>query len=80
MNARNEGASTERAAEELVNTHMVEVLPHLGEQYPGELAMLRGVIRALRTAARNGDLAEVQRLLIANLRDEQGARENGARR
>lgn len=67
-----------REARDAVRERICEPVP--GEAYPGELAMLRGLVRALRPAARDGDLPEVQRLLIANVRDEQGARENGARR
>ncbi|MFF9270469.1 hypothetical protein [Streptomyces rochei] len=43
------------------------------EAYDGELAMFRFLIRVLRIAARNGDLAEVQRLLWEHATDESTA-------
>lgn len=43
------------------------------EAYDGELAMARGLIRVLRTVARQDDLREVQRLLIEHTADETAA-------
>ena len=46
-----------------------------GENYPGELEMIRGLVRVLRIAARNEDMPEVQRLLWDHARDEAAAYE-----
>ncbi|MEV0915459.1 hypothetical protein AB0I93_14460 [Streptomyces sp. NPDC049967] len=43
------------------------------ENYPGELAMLRGLLGVLRAVAKHGDMAEVQRLLAEHTADEQAA-------
>ncbi|MGW4950626.1 hypothetical protein [Streptomyces parvulus] len=43
------------------------------EAYDGELAMFRGLVRVLRIAARDEDLAEVQRLLVEHASDESAA-------
>ncbi|MEU6649467.1 hypothetical protein ABZ904_08470 [Streptomyces sp. NPDC046900] len=43
------------------------------ENYPGELAMLRGLVNVLRVVAPFRDMAEVQRLLDEHARDEQDA-------
>jgi hypothetical protein len=45
------------------------------ENYPGELEMLRGLVRTLRTAARWGCIAEVQKLLWEHASDEAAAYE-----
>lgn len=45
------------------------------ENYPGELAMFRGLVRVLRVAARNEDMREVQRLLWQHTADEAAAYE-----
>ncbi|MEU0671310.1 hypothetical protein ABZ330_00160 [Streptomyces sp. NPDC006172] len=45
------------------------------EAYPGELAMLRGLVRTLRVAARQGDLAAVQQALINHAVDNANARD-----
>lgn len=52
--------------------------PH-AETFDGELAMLRGLVRVLRTVARQDDLREVQRLLAEHASDENAARA-GAKR
>lgn len=52
--------------------------PHT-ETFDGELAMLRGLVRVLRTVARQDDLREVQRLLTEHASDENAARA-GAKR
>ncbi|MFR0351830.1 hypothetical protein [Streptomyces sediminimaris] len=47
-----------------------------GEAYPGELAMLRGLVRTLRTVARYGtDMGEVQQLLAEHASDDADARQ-----
>lgn len=43
------------------------------ENYPGELAMFRGLVRTLRIAARYEDMTEVQRLLYEHDADERAA-------
>lgn len=43
------------------------------EAYPGELAMLRGLLGVLRVTAQHADMAEVQRLLAEHAADEQAA-------
>ncbi|MGI3199620.1 hypothetical protein ACRJ4W_15315 [Streptomyces sp. GLT-R25] len=43
------------------------------EAYDGELTMFRGLVRLLRVAARNGDLAEMQRLLYEHDAEERAA-------
>jgi hypothetical protein len=45
------------------------------DSYPGELVMLRGLVRVLRIAARNEDIREMQRLLWQHAIDEAAARE-----
>jgi hypothetical protein len=50
-----------------------EVLAENGEAYPGELAMLRGLVATLRVVAQHGDLADVVKLLDEHQRDEQDA-------
>jgi hypothetical protein len=54
--------------EELLDRYRAEF-----EAYPGELAMLRGLVGVLRVVAKHGDMAEVQRLLAEHIRDEQAA-------
>lgn len=43
------------------------------QAYPGELAMLRGLVATLRVVAQHGDLADVVKLLDEHQRDEQDA-------
>jgi hypothetical protein len=43
------------------------------ENYPGELAMLRGLLGVLRVTAKHGDFQQVQQLLAEHERDEQDA-------
>jgi hypothetical protein len=45
------------------------------EAYDGELAMLRGLVRTLRVAARQSDLPAVQQALINHATDDAAARE-----
>jgi hypothetical protein len=44
-----------------------------GEAYPGELAMLRGLVATLRVVAEHADLIDVRQLLDEHKRDEQDA-------
>jgi hypothetical protein len=46
------------------------------EAYDGELDMHRGLIRVLRVAARQGDLAAVQQALLHHAVDDANARDN----
>ncbi|MEU6229947.1 hypothetical protein [Streptomyces sp. NPDC047042] len=69
-------------AGQLVDAHRREVLAADGQAYDGELAMLRSLVRTLRTVVRENDtLAEVRRLLWEHASDETAAhketRENG---
>lgn len=68
------GDNAERFARELLAEHRAEALAEDGQAYDGELAMLRGLVRVLRVAARNEDMPEVQRLLADHVRDEAAAR------
>jgi hypothetical protein len=43
------------------------------ENYPGELAMLRGLLGVLRVTAKHGDFRQMQQLLAEHERDEQDA-------
>ncbi|RPE40210.1 hypothetical protein EDD90_3246 [Streptomyces sp. Ag109_O5-1] len=43
------------------------------EAYPGQLAMLSGLIATLRAVAQHGDLSDVRKLLAEHERDEQDA-------
>lgn len=52
--------------------------PHT-ESFDGELAMLRGLVRVLRTVARQDDLRQMQRLLTEHASDDNAARA-GAKR
>ncbi|GAB2731471.1 hypothetical protein [Streptomyces bullii] len=54
-------------------THGSQASAPTVEAYDGELAMLRGLVRTLRTAARWGCIAEVQKLLWEHARDEAAA-------
>lgn len=44
-----------------------------GEAYPGQLAMLTGLVATLRAVAEHGDLDDVRKLLAEHQRDEQDA-------
>lgn len=48
------------------------------ENYPGELAMLRGLLGVIRVVAEHGDMDEVRRLLAEHASDEQAAYAEGA--
>lgn len=43
------------------------------ESYPGELAMLRGLVRVIRTIAMHSDIDELRRVLAEHEIDEQAA-------
>ncbi|MFH9215422.1 hypothetical protein [Streptomyces globisporus] len=43
------------------------------EAYPGELAMLRGLLGVLRVVTKHGDMDEVRRLIAEHAADEQAA-------
>ncbi|MER6607324.1 hypothetical protein ABT282_15780 [Streptomyces sp. NPDC000927] len=47
--------------------------PMTVETYPGELAMLRGLLGVLRVVVKHGDMDEVRRLLAEHASDEQDA-------
>lgn len=74
MTARDEIAAhftSDTLANELLDAHRAEVL---GQTFPGELEMLRGLVRVLRTAVRENDsLPEVRRLLWEHASDETAA-------
>ncbi|MFF8716212.1 hypothetical protein ACF07T_32975 [Streptomyces sp. NPDC015184] len=58
------------------DTPMGESTPQAAsiENYPGELAMLRGILGVIRaTATHGGDMGEVRRLLAEHASDEQAA-------
>lgn len=45
-----------------------------GEDYPGEMDMLRGLVATLRAVAEHGDLADVRKLLTEHASDDAAAR------
>ncbi|MEU2730065.1 hypothetical protein ABZ650_20345 [Streptomyces griseoviridis] len=66
-----EGTVGDLTPEELVDAHRDEALAADGQAYPGELAMLRTLVRTLRTAAREDNgLPEVRRLLVSHAADD----------
>lgn len=52
--------------------HRAEVIAEF-EAYPGEIAMLRGLLGVIRVVAKHGDMDEVRRLLAEHASDEQAA-------
>lgn len=64
-----------------MDAHRAEVLAEDGQAYDGELAMLRGLIRTLRTVVRpdTADLDEVRRLLHHHATDDATARAENTR-
>ncbi|WP_406735386.1 hypothetical protein OG508_28250 [Streptomyces sp. NBC_01108] len=56
----------------LLDQHRAESIAEF-ETYPGELAMLRGLLGVIRVVAKHGDMAEVRRLLAEHASDEQAA-------
>lgn len=81
MSARAEIAAhftSDTLANQLLDAHRAEVIAE-HEAYPGELAMLRGVVGVLRTVVRVADLAdcegvrELRRLVAEHYADERAA-------
>ncbi|MFE3169290.1 hypothetical protein [Streptomyces sp. NPDC059224] len=63
-------------ANQLIDAYRAEVLAADGQAYDGELAMLRTLVRTLRTVVRDDDqLPEVRRLLWLHASDDAAARE-----
>ena len=66
-----------------LDAHRAEVLAEDGQAYDGELAMLRGLVRTLRTVIRDAGTAEkqraeVERLLHHHAADDAAAREKSS--
>lgn len=58
-----------------LDDYRAQVLAEDGQAYDGELAMLRGLVRVLRTVVReNGTLPEARRLLWQHATDDAAAR------
>jgi len=57
-----------------LDAHRAEVLADDGQAYPGELAMLHGLIATLRVVAEHGDLRQVRKLLEEHKADDAAAR------
>ncbi|MGW2550636.1 hypothetical protein [Streptomyces sp. NPDC001635] len=71
---RNDGALA--TPEAVVDAFREEVLAANGsaaENYPGELAMLRGLLGVVRVIAKHGDVDELRRVVQEYESDEQGA-------
>ena len=60
------------AAEEKSSRPPADATP--GEDYPGEMDMLRGLVATLRAVAEHGDLADLKKLLTEHISDEAAAR------
>ena len=69
------------SAQQLLDAYRAEVLAEDGQAYDGELAMLRGLVRTLRTVVRpdTADLGEVRRLLHHHATDDATARAENTR-
>lgn len=64
-------------AQRLLNAYRAQVLAEAtaaGEAYPGELAMLHGLIATLTAVAEHGDLNDVRKLLEEHKADDTAAR------
>ncbi|MGW3025814.1 hypothetical protein [Streptomyces sp. NPDC001221] len=62
-------------AEQLVDAHRAEIVAERdGEAYPGELAMLRGLLGVVRVIAKHSDIDELRRVIREYDTDEQDAR------
>jgi hypothetical protein len=59
-------------AEGLLAAHRAEVIAEF-EAYPGELAMLRGVLGMVRTIAKHSDMDELRRVIAEHYADENAA-------
>ncbi|MGY5048240.1 hypothetical protein ACWDE0_21810 [Streptomyces sp. 900105755] len=68
--------TSDTLADQLLDAHRAEVLAADGQAYDGELAMLRGLVRTLRTVVRDNDpLPEMRRLLWLHASDDATSRE-----
>lgn len=57
-----------------LDAHRAEVLAEDGQAYPGELAMLHGLVATLTAVAEHGDLKDVRKLLEEHKADDTAAR------
>ena len=64
-------AIPQASARELLARYDAEAGP---EDYPGELAMLRGLVATLRVVVEHGDLPEVRKVLAEHVSDDAEAR------
>lgn len=62
------------SAQSLLDAYQAEVLAEDGQAYPGELAMLHGLIATLTAVAEHGDLKDVRELLEEHKADDTAAR------
>lgn len=62
------------SAQSLLDAYQAEVLAEDGQAYPGELAMLHGLIATLTAVAEHGDLKDVRKLLEEHKHDDAAAR------
>lgn len=75
MSARDNIAAhftSDTLANQLLDAFRAESIAEF-ETYPGELAMLRGLLGVIRVVAKHGDMDEVRRLLAEHASDEQAA-------
>jgi hypothetical protein len=72
LNAENELADLIQQRDRIANDTLTTIAD-TAEAYPGELAMLRGLIGVLRVTATHGGMDEVRRLLAEHVTDEQAA-------
>jgi len=66
--------TTDARVEQLYSAVRAEVLAEDGQAYPGELAMLHGLIATLTAVAEHGDLTQVRKLLEEHQADTAAAR------
>jgi hypothetical protein len=59
-------------AKQMLDAHRAEVIAEF-EAYPGELAMLRGVLGMGRTIAKHSDMDELRRVIAEHYADERAA-------
>jgi hypothetical protein len=57
-----------------LDAHRAEVLAEDGQAYPGELAMLHGLVATLTAVAEHGDLKDLRKLLEEHKADDTAAR------
>lgn len=67
------GLVTLQVLTDRVTEAVAPLVPDTTEAYPGQLAMLTGLVATLRAVATHGDLADVRKLLDEHQRDEQDA-------